>query len=81
MKFSRPIYYRLINGNMTDISCMSLCVKGLGITQVVFIADKGFYSEKNVTALEEQNRCTRSVYRASGTGVKYPKESESCSKN
>jgi hypothetical protein len=39
---SRPVYYRLINGNMTDISCMSLCVKELGIKGAVFIADKGF---------------------------------------
>jgi transposase len=53
-KLSRPVYYRLINGNMTDISCMSLCVKELGITGAVFIADKGFYSEKNIKALEGQ---------------------------
>jgi hypothetical protein len=51
-KLSRPIYYRLINGNMTDISCMSLCIKELGINGAVFIADKGFYSEKNIKTLE-----------------------------
>jgi hypothetical protein len=54
-KLSRPIYYRLINGNMTDISCMSLCIKELGIKQAVFIADKGFYSEQNIKALEGQD--------------------------
>jgi hypothetical protein len=26
-KVSRPVYYRLVNGNMTGISCMSLCIK------------------------------------------------------
>jgi transposase len=41
-KLSRPIYYRLINGNMTDISGMSLCIKELDIKEAVFIADKGF---------------------------------------
>jgi hypothetical protein len=54
-KLSLPVYYRPVNGNMTDLSCMSLCIKELGITQVVFIADKGFYSEKNLRALTEQN--------------------------
>jgi transposase len=53
-KLSRPVYYRLINGNMTDISCMSLCVKELGIKEAVFIADKGFYSDRNIKALEGQ---------------------------
>jgi hypothetical protein len=53
-KLSRPVYCRLINGNMTDISCMSLCVKELDIKEAVFIADKGFYSEKNIKALEGQ---------------------------
>jgi hypothetical protein len=53
-KLSRPIYYRLVNGNMTDISCMSLGIKELGIRQVVFIADKGFYSEQNIKTLEGQ---------------------------
>jgi transposase len=54
-QFSRPVYYRLVNGNITDISSMSLCIKELGISRVVFIADKGFYSEKNVKLLEGQN--------------------------
>jgi hypothetical protein len=45
-KLSRPIYYRLVNGNITDISSMFLCVKELDVKQVVFIADKGFYSYK-----------------------------------
>jgi hypothetical protein len=56
-KPSRPIYYRLINGNMTDISSMSLCIKELDIKEAVFIADKGFYSEKNIKALEQQGLC------------------------
>jgi transposase len=34
---------------------MSLCVKELGGTGVVFVADKGFYREKNIRSLEEQN--------------------------
>jgi transposase len=56
-KLSRPAYCRLVNGNITDISSMSLCVKELGISRVVCVADKGFYSEKNVRLLEGQNLC------------------------
>jgi hypothetical protein len=53
-QMKKPVYFRMINGNITDISSMSLCVKELGIKNVVFIADKGFYSEANVKLLEEQ---------------------------
>ena len=54
-EIKRPVYYRLINGNITDITSMSLCVKETGIKNVVFIADKGFYSEANIKALEGEN--------------------------
>jgi transposase len=36
---------------------MSLCVKELDIKEAVFIADKGFYSAKNIKALEQQGLC------------------------
>lgn len=49
----QPVYYRLINGNITDISSMLLCVKEMNIKDVVFIADRGFYSEKNINELNE----------------------------
>ena len=47
----QPVYYRLINGNITDVKSMSLCVKEMNITDVIFIADKGFYSEENIVQL------------------------------
>jgi len=50
-ELKQPVYYRLINGNITDIKSMSLCVKEMNIQEVVFIADKGFYSESNVQEL------------------------------
>jgi transposase len=70
-KVSRPVYYRLVNGNMTDISCMSLCIKELDINQAVFIADKGFYSEKNITALEEQNLYYQIPLRRNNPAIDY----------
>jgi hypothetical protein len=51
---SRPVYYRLLGGNIPDISSMSLCIKESGLTRVIFIADKGFYSQKNIQLLDEQ---------------------------
>jgi transposase len=47
-----PIYYRLLNGNIPDISSISLCFKEIGLTNIILVADKAFYSEKNVEALE-----------------------------
>ena len=53
-KLKQPVYYRLINGNITDIKSMSLCVKELGVDNVIFIADKGFFSQDNINLLDEQ---------------------------
>lgn len=54
-QLKQPVYYRLINGNITDISFMSLCLKEMNVREVVFIADRGFYSEKNITDLNENS--------------------------
>jgi transposase len=50
----QPVYYRLINGNITDIRSMALCVKELKVDNVIFIADKGFYSEENIKMLDAE---------------------------
>lgn len=51
----QPVYYRLVNGNIPDVSSLSLCVKEMGGKNVIFIADKGFYSNDNVKLLKNQN--------------------------
>lgn len=51
----QPVYYRLINGNITDVKSMRQCVNELNSTNVVFIADKGFYSKKNTEDLQREN--------------------------
>ena len=49
----QPIYYRLINGNINDVKSMSLCIKEMDIRDnVVFIADKGFFSNENIAMME-----------------------------
>ena len=50
----QPVYYRLINGNSTDIKSMSLCIKEMKVEDVIYIADKGFFSKENIIELTRQ---------------------------
>lgn len=52
-KMQKPVYYRLINGNITDIKSMALCVEEMKVENVIYIADKGFYSKDNVKMMKE----------------------------
>ena len=47
-----PLYYRLLPGNIREISAMQNTIKISGLEQCVYIADKGFFSESNVSELE-----------------------------
>jgi len=51
----QPVYYRLINGNITDLKSMALCVEEMNIQNVIYIADKGFYSKENTAMMKAQN--------------------------
>ena len=54
-QMKQPVYYRLINGNITDIKSMSLCIKEMNIqNNVIFIADKGFFSAGNISMMEQE---------------------------
>ena len=48
-----PVYYRLVPGNVRDISAFKLSVSEAGLSNVVIVADKGFGSESNFNMLEE----------------------------
>jgi hypothetical protein len=54
-ELQKPVYYRLINGNITDIKSMALCVQEMNIQDVIYIADKGFFSLENIQQLEKHN--------------------------
>ncbi|GHT24804.1 IS4 family transposase [Bacteroidia bacterium] len=55
-QMKQPIYYRLINGNITDVKSMSLCINEMKVKdKVVFIADKGFFSAENIALMNEEN--------------------------
>lgn len=49
-----PVYYRLLPGNVKDISAFISCVDEFGDTSITAIGDKGFYSKANVEALEQR---------------------------
>lgn len=51
-QIKQPVYYRMINGNITDVKSMKQCVTELGADNIIFIADKGFYSKANVSDLK-----------------------------
>jgi hypothetical protein len=54
-QMKQPVYYRLINGNITDVKSMSLCIKEMNVNEkVVFIADKGFFSAENVAMMDKE---------------------------
>ncbi len=46
-------YYRILPGNIHDVSAFGIAVKESGINNAVVVADKEFGSEKNFTTLEE----------------------------
>jgi hypothetical protein len=54
-ELNQPVYYRLLNGNVSDLNSMSSCVQELNVSNVVFVADKGFYSENNIKVLQSNN--------------------------
>jgi hypothetical protein len=50
---NQPVYFRLFPGNMREVKGFATCLAESGIRDAVVIADKGFYSESNITLLNE----------------------------
>jgi len=49
-----PIYYRLLPGNIKDVSAFKICLQESGVKDVTVIIDKGFASKKNIETLEKE---------------------------
>lgn len=49
-----PVYYRVLPGNIRDVSSFALSIEESGVSDVTIIADKGFYSKANITFLKEK---------------------------
>lgn len=50
-----PAYYRVVPGNIRDVTAFSQTVSESGITDMTVIADKGFGSKDNLKMLEDNN--------------------------
>jgi transposase len=48
----KPLYYRILPGNIREVSAMKNTIKISGLGHGVYIADKGFFSEANISELE-----------------------------
>lgn len=49
-----PAYYRLFNGNIKDVTMLSIAIKESGYNDAIIIGDKGFFSEENLLILEAE---------------------------
>lgn len=47
----RPVFYRVVQGSIVDKTAFMDTVKASGCRDCIIVADKGFYSKKNVSAL------------------------------
>jgi hypothetical protein len=47
-----PVYYRLLPGNIKDVSAFKMCLLESGVKDATVIIDKGFASMSNIEALE-----------------------------
>jgi hypothetical protein len=48
-----PVYYRLLPGNIKDISAFKMSLQESGVKDATVIIDKGFASKSNIDALEK----------------------------
>lgn len=48
-----PMYYRVVPGNICDVTAFRVCVEESGLNNSIIIADKGFGSRANFNMLEE----------------------------
>lgn len=50
-----PLFYRILPGNVRDVKSLKSTVLESGVSNVIVIGDKGFYSRENVNLLEKEN--------------------------
>jgi len=54
-KSNMPVYYKLLPGNIREVKAFKNCLLEAGLAKAIIIADKGFYSQKNVDLLMQEN--------------------------
>jgi hypothetical protein len=50
-----PVYYRLLPGNIKDVSAFKMSLQESGVKDATIIIDKGFASNGNIEALEKED--------------------------
>ena len=53
VKQQSPVYYRILPGNIKDISAFKLCLLESGVKDAIIVMDKGFASKDNIEELEK----------------------------
>lgn len=66
-----PVYYRLLPGNVKDITAFLTSFDEFGDTSATAICDKGFYSKKNMEELEKRKINYIIAMRRSTSGLDY----------
>ena len=54
-KSNMPVYYRILPGNIREVKAFKNCLLEAGLDDAVIVADKGFYSKKNIELLLQEN--------------------------
>ena len=54
VKQQQPVYYRLLPGNIKDVTAFKLCLQESGVKDATVIIDKGFASKNNIEDLEKE---------------------------
>jgi transposase len=70
-QINKPVYFRLVNGNVADVTSMKLCLQEMKVKNVVLVADKGFYSDENVKSLDDEKLCYLIPLRRSNSIIDY----------
>lgn len=52
---NEPVYFRMLDGAIRDISSIKNTIEESGIEKVIFVGDKGFFSETNQDALLDKH--------------------------
>ena len=66
-----PVYYRILPGNVKDITSFLTSFDEFGDTSATAIGDKGFYSKKNVEELEKRKVNYIIALRRNTAGIDY----------
>jgi transposase len=53
-RLTQPVFYSLFAGNIREVKSFKFCLQESGLQDAVVVADKGFYSKKNIEALEQE---------------------------